>query len=138
MFSISGSKVVDKNVMLSRDESIQRQIAINLQKKFDPLSKAIFREKQQELYPNLLQVSNEPSLAILIANEKDSNLQTDSLQSYSLAKNNLLTIADVNTTDYILDRLSDKIFKLLINHFRSLLRFLPQNIRTLIKTSLLN
>jgi hypothetical protein len=45
MFSISGSKVIDKNAMLSRDESIQRQIAINLQKKFDPLSKAIFREK---------------------------------------------------------------------------------------------
>jgi hypothetical protein len=107
MFSISGSKVIDKNAMLSRDESIQRQIAINLQKKFDPLSKAIFREKQQELYPNLLQVSNEPSLANLIANKKDSNLQTDTLQSYSLAKNILLTIADANTTDYILDRLRD-------------------------------
>jgi hypothetical protein len=108
MFSISGSKIVDKNTILSRDESIQRQIAINLQNQFDPLSKAMFTDKQMELYPNLLQVSNEPSLANLIANERDTSLSTDTLQSYSLAKNNLLTIADVNTTDYILDRLSDE------------------------------
>jgi hypothetical protein len=60
MFSISGSETVDKNAILSRDESIQRQIAINLQRKFDPLSKAMFWDKQMELYPNLLQVSNEP------------------------------------------------------------------------------
>jgi hypothetical protein len=99
MFSIAGSKVVDKNAILARDESIQRNIAITLQKKFDPLSKAMFREKQQELYPNWLQVSNEPSLANLIANDKDSNLNTDSLQSFSLAKRNLLTISDESTTN---------------------------------------
>jgi hypothetical protein len=124
MFSISGSKIVDKNTILSRDEAVQRNIAINLQKKFDPLSKAIFREKQMELYPNLLQVSNEPSLANLIANEKDSNLQTDSLQSYSLAKNNLLTIADENTTDYILDRLTDE-------NIQTLNQSLPKFVKTL-------
>jgi hypothetical protein len=62
----------------------------------------MFREKQMELYPNLLQVSNEPSLANLIANERDSNLQSDALQSYSLAKNN------DNTSDYILDRLTEE------------------------------
>jgi hypothetical protein len=56
--------------------------------------KAIFKEKQMELYPNLLQVSNEPSLANLIANERDSGLNSDGLQSYSLAKNNIMTIAD--------------------------------------------
>jgi hypothetical protein len=133
MFSISGSKIVDKNAMLSRDESIQRQIAINLQKKFDPLSKAIFRDKQMELYPNLLQVSNEPSLANLIANERDTALNTDGLQSYSIAKNNLLTIADVNTTDYILDRLSDENIQTLNQSFPKFVKILTTKYKNIDK-----
>jgi hypothetical protein len=133
MFSISGSKIVDKNAMLSRDESIQRQIAINLQKKFDPLSKAMFRDKQMELYPNLLQVSNEPSLANLIANERDTALNTDGLQSYSLAKNNLLTIADVNTTDYILDRLSDENIQTLNQSFPKFVKILTTKYKNIDK-----
>jgi hypothetical protein len=133
MFSISGSKIVDKNAMLSRDESIQRQIAINLQKKFDPLSKAMFRDKQMELYPNLLQVSNEPSLANLIANERDTALNTDTLQSYSIAKNNLLTIADVNTTDYILDRLSDENIQTLNQSFPKFVKILTTKYKNIDK-----
>jgi hypothetical protein len=133
MFSISGSKIVDKNAMLSRDESIQRQIAINLQRKFDPLSKAIFRDKQMELYPNLLQVSNEPSLANLIANEKDSNLNTDILQSYSLAKNNLLTIADSNTSDYILDRLNEEQIQTLNQSFPKFVKILTTKYKNIDK-----
>ncbi len=133
MFSIAGSKIVDKNAMLSRDESIQRQIAINLQRKFDPLSKAMFRDKQMELYPNLLQVSNEPSLANLIANEKDSNLQTDSLQSYSLAKNNLLTIADSNTSDYILDRLNEEQIQTLNQSFPKFVKILTTKYKNIDK-----
>jgi hypothetical protein len=133
MFSIAGSKIVDNKAILAQDEAVQRNIAINLQKKFDPLSKAMFREKQQELYPNLLQVSNEPSLANLIANEKDSNLQTDSLQSYSLAKNNLLTIADVNTTDYILDRLSDENIQTLNQSFPKFVKILTTKYKNIDK-----
>jgi hypothetical protein len=68
----------------------------------------MFREKQMEHYPNILQVSSNESLANLIANERDFGLQTNTLQSYSLAKNNLLTIADDDTSDYILDRLTEE------------------------------
>jgi hypothetical protein len=106
MLSMAGSKVVDKNTILAKDEAVQRQRSISLQKKFDPISRAMFKEKQNKLCPNLLQVSQEPSLANLIANERDSGLNSDSLQSYSLAKNNLMTIADEDTSDFILDRLS--------------------------------
>jgi hypothetical protein len=133
MFSIPGSRVVDKKAILARDENYQRQISINLQKNFDPMSKALFREKQQELYPNLLQVSNELSLANLIANEKDSNLQTDSLQSYILAKNNLLTIADANTTDYILDRLSDENIQTLNQSFPKFVKILTTKYKNIDK-----
>jgi hypothetical protein len=106
-FKIPGSKIVDKNAILVRDEAIQRQISINLQKKFDPISKALFREEQALRYPNTINISNEPSLGMLIASERDSALNNDSLQSYSIARNQLLTIADSSTTDYILDRLDD-------------------------------
>jgi hypothetical protein len=85
------------------------------------------------LYPNLLQVSNEPSLANLIANEKDSNLQTDSLQSYSLAKNNLLTIADENTTDYILDRFSDENIQTLNQSFPKFVKILTTKYKNIEK-----
>jgi hypothetical protein len=133
MFSIAGSKVVDKKAILARDENFQRQISINLQKNFDPMTKAMFREKQQELYPNLLQVSNEPSLANLIANEKDSNLQTDILQSYSLAKNNLLTIADNIKSDYILDRLNEEQIKTLNQSFPKFVKILTTKYKNIDK-----
>ena len=104
---IAGSKIVDRKAILAKDQAIQRQIALNLQSKFDPISKAMFREKQAEKYLNTIAVSNEPTLGSLIANAKESALQTDSLQSFSLAKNNLLSVADEDTSNYILDRLDD-------------------------------
>jgi hypothetical protein len=88
-----------------------------LQKKFDPISKAMFREQQALKYPNTISVSNEPSLGMLIANERDSSINSDSLQSYSLARNQLLTIADGETSDYILDRLNDKEIQTLNQRF---------------------
>jgi hypothetical protein len=133
MFSIAGSKVIDKNSILSKDEAIQRQIAINLQKKFDPLSKAMFRGKQQELYPNLLQVSSNESLANLIANERDSGLQTDKLQSYSLAKNNLLSIADDDTSNYILDRLNEEQIQTLNQSFPKFVKVLTTRYKNINK-----
>jgi hypothetical protein len=89
MFKLAGSKIVDENKILVRDEANQRQITINLQKKFEPIADAIFREEQSLRYPNTLLVSNEPTLAMLIANDRDSDVNSDSLQSYSLARNQL-------------------------------------------------
>jgi hypothetical protein len=116
-FRIAGSKIVDKNAILVRDEAVQRQISINLQKKFDPISKAMFREQQALKYPNTISVSNEPSLGMLIENERDSSINLDSLQSYYLARNQLLTIADGEAADYILDRLNDKEIQTLNQRF---------------------
>jgi hypothetical protein len=117
-FRIAGTKIVDKNAILVRDEAVQRQLSINLQKKFDPISKAMFREEQALKYPNTINVSmNEPTLGMLIANERDSSINSDSLQSYSLARNQLLTIADGETADYILDRLDDKEIQTLNQRF---------------------
>jgi hypothetical protein len=138
MFSIAGSKIVDKKAILAKDEAVQRNIAINLQKKFDPISKAMFREKQLELYPNLLQVSNEPSLANLIANERDSGLNSDGLQSYSLAKNNLMTIADEETSNYILDRLNDEQIQTLNQGFPGFVKTLRDNYKNIDKNKFID
>jgi hypothetical protein len=132
-FKIPGSKIVDKNAILVRDEAIQRQISINLQKKFDPISKALFREEQALRYPNTINISNEPSLGMLIASERDSALNNDSLQSYSIARNQLLTIADSSTTDYILDRLDDSEIQTLNQSFPKFITILSTKYKNIDK-----
>jgi hypothetical protein len=107
MFKLSGSKIVDKNKILAKDEANQRQITINLQNKFKPIAEAMFREEQSLRYPNTLLVSNEPTVAMLIADDRDSDINSDTLQSYSLARNQLLTISTPEIADFILDRLDD-------------------------------
>jgi phage FluMu protein gp41 len=133
MFKISGSKIVDKNKVLVKDEALQRQIAINLQNKFAPISKAIFREQQALRYPNTISISNEPTLGMLIANNKESAINSDSLQSYSLARNQLLTIADSETTDYILDRLDDDDIQNLNQKFPSFIKTLTEKYKNIDK-----
>jgi hypothetical protein len=51
-------------------------------------------------------VRNIPTLQNLLANELESENQGDSLQTENLARQNLSTITDEATTEYILDRLS--------------------------------
>ena len=62
IMNIPTSRVVDKDAILKRDGEIQRALAINLQKKFEPKSRALWKEHQDEMYLNTLQVSNEPTL----------------------------------------------------------------------------
>ena len=131
--SIAGTKIVDKNAILKRDEAFQRQISINLQKRFEPIAKAMFREKQADTYLNTLMVSNEPTVSMLIANERDSVNQNDELQSYSLARNNLLSILDQETTNYILDRLEDKGIITLNQRFPSFIKILTTKYKNIDK-----
>lgn len=130
---IAGSKIVDKKLVLAKDEAIQRQIALNLQRKFDPISKAMFREKQAEKYLNTLVVSNEPTLANLIADSRESALQNDSLQSFSLAKNNLLSVADEDTSNYILDRLDDAQINTLNQRFPEFVKVISKRYKNIDK-----
>jgi hypothetical protein len=128
--NIPTSKVVDKQSILKRDGEIQRALAINLQKKFEPKSRALWKEHQDEMYSNTLQVSNE------VANEKESENQSDVLQSESLAKINLLTITDDNTSDYIIDRLEFNEIKVLNQRFPEFLAILKENTKKSIRIHL--
>ena len=56
-----------KNVVL--DEAKNRSLSLRLQKKYQPISNALWAEKQNENYLNTLQVRNVPSLNQLLAND---------------------------------------------------------------------
>jgi hypothetical protein len=70
---------------------------------------------------------------MLIANEKDSDINSDTLQSYSLARNQLLTISSPETADYILDRLDDIEIQTLNQKFPSFIDTLTKNYKNIDK-----
>jgi hypothetical protein len=130
---IPTAKVIDRQAVLKQDEAIQRNLAIQLQQKFSPISKAIWRDHQNETYLNTLSVSNEISLANLIANERESENQGDALQSENLAMQNLLTIAEENASIYILDRLDTDDIQVLNQRFSELLTILKKKYKNINK-----
>lgn len=106
--SIPSKKFVDKRTVLANDLAKNRSVSIALQNKFIPTRDALWKDHQQALYPNLMEVRNIPSVQNLLANELESTNQSDSLQLEALGRTNLMTITDAKTTDYIIDRLSDE------------------------------
>ena len=120
--SVPTNHFVDKNTLLAQDLARNRQITLNLQQKFAPISDALWSEHQQALYPDMLQVQNPPSLVNLLANTLESTNQTDSLQLEALGMTNLLTITDQDTANYILDRLNDDDINNMNQHFPEILK----------------
>ena len=84
-----------KNVVL--DEAKNRALSVNLQKKYQPISNALWAEKQNENYLNTLQVRNVPSLNQLLANDLESTNQSDPILIMQLGMSNLLTTTDEET-----------------------------------------
>ena len=111
-----------KNVVL--DEAKNRALSVNLQKKYQPISNALWAEKQNENYLNTLQVRNVPSLNQLLANDLESKNQSDPILIMQLGMSNLLTITDEKNANYILDRLSDEEVNMMNQNFPSLLKTL--------------
>ena len=111
-----------KNVVL--DEAKNRALSVNLQKKYQPISNALWAEKQNENCLNTLQVRNVPSLNQLLANDLESINQSDPILIAQLGMSNLLTITDEKNANYILDRLDDDEINLMNQRFPSLLKTL--------------
>jgi hypothetical protein len=120
--SIPTNKIVNKKDLLARDEARNRAISINLQRKLVPTRDALWAEHQATIYPDILQVRNIPTLQNLLANELESENQGDSLQTEYLARQNLGTITDEATTEYILDRLSQSDMDNLNQNFPQILK----------------
>jgi hypothetical protein len=70
---------------------------------------------------------------MLIADNKNSVISSDSLQSFSLARNKLLTIADPETSSFILDRLNDNDIQNLNQKFPSFIKILSTKYKNIDK-----
>jgi sulfur relay (sulfurtransferase) DsrC/TusE family protein len=107
--SIPSNRPVNKREILKRDERVQRDIILKLQERNRPIAESMWAEHQKTLYPDIMHVSNAPTLQNLLANSQESLNQEDSLQISYLARTNLLSITDNDEeiTNYILDRLDD-------------------------------
>jgi hypothetical protein len=123
---IPTNKFVNRQSLLAQDEARNRAVAINLQNKFIPTRDALWSEYQSTLYPDILHVRNIPTLQNLLANDMESNNQDDTLQTENLARQNLSTITDEKTTEYILDRLTMDDMNNMNQNFPQILRLIKE------------
>jgi hypothetical protein len=130
---IPTNKFINRQSLLAQDEARNRAVAINLQNKFIPTRDAIWAEYQNTLYPDILHVRSIPTLQNLLANEMESNNQEDTLQTENLARQNLSTITDEKTTEYILDRLSMDDMNNMSQNFPEILRLIKNKYKNMNK-----
>jgi hypothetical protein len=123
---IPTNTVVNRQSLLAQDQARNRAVAINLQNKFIPTRDALWLEHQYLLYPDIMHISNTPTLQNLLANEMESNNQDDTLQTENLARQNLSSITDEKTTEYILDRLTMDDMNNLNQNFPQILRLIKE------------
>jgi sulfur relay (sulfurtransferase) DsrC/TusE family protein len=127
--SIPSNRPVDKREILKRDERVQRDIILKLQEKNRPVAEALWAEHQKTLYPDIMHVSNAPTLQNLLANSQESLNQEDSLQISYLARTNLLSITDNDEeiTNFILDRLDDNERNAMNENFPEIIELVKTN-----------
>jgi hypothetical protein len=125
--SIPTNKIINRQEILKKDEAFQRNILIKLQEQHRPIARALWNEHQSRLYPDLLNISNEPTVANLLQNSMESLNSEDSLQIQVLAQANLLTITDGQTASYILDRLNGQEKSSINESFPSIVALIRDN-----------
>ena len=85
-----------------------RSLSLNLENKYQPISKALWAQKQNENYLNTLQIRNIPSShQLLLANDLVSKNQLDPILIMEYGIFNLIYIADDKISNYIIDHLDD-------------------------------
>ena len=119
----------DLRSIIAKDENRNRQIQIKLENKFNPISQAKWREKQNELYLNTLIIKNNPSLGQLLANELENKNQDDPMIVSQISMSLLLTITESQIAQYIIERLTTQ-------EQNRMNQFWPQIVRDLKKKNL--
>ena len=97
---------IDLRQRIVKGEINDRLQGMRLEQKFDPISKAQWKIKQNELYLNTLRIKNDPSLEQLLANELENKNQGDPLIIKQISNSLLLKITDKKISEYILERLT--------------------------------
>ena len=101
----AGHDFGDRRKTIQDDDAFQRQIAIQNMKRAETEAKAIWQERQMELYPSGLKVSGTPTLQQVLIEENNKSTK-DEQTNYDRAMSNLQHLATKETAGYILDRLS--------------------------------
>ena len=96
----------DRRIAQQQDEEKNRLIAIANIKRDEAVAQAKWAEKQREEYTGALVVNNIPSLQDVLISENDKAVN-DQSTNYALAEKHLLSIANKDTVNYILDRLEE-------------------------------
>ena len=129
MLNVPNNMKIDLREKIAKGEMNDRQQSMRLQQKLDPISKALWKVKQNELYLNTLRVKNDPSLEQLLANELENKNQGDPLIIKQISNSLLLRITDKEISEYILDRLT-------VNEMNHMNQYWPQIIKDLTKNNL--
>ena len=118
----AGHDFGDRRKIIQDDDAFQRQIAIQNMKRAETEAKAIWQERQMELYPSGLKVSGTPTLQQVLIEENNKSTK-DEQTNYDRAMSNLQHLATKETAGYILDRLSpEQIFAMNLQWNAVLLR----------------
>ena len=97
---------IDLRKKIAEGEERDRQISLKLEKKYRPISDAIWKEKQDETYMNTLRIKPDLSLANVLANEMENINHFDPIIVNQVSTSLLLQITGQKIAEYILDRLT--------------------------------
>jgi len=135
---LAGSKVKDLRVVQQNDNSSDRKKRINLMKEENRIGDEKWRLSQQQLYPNdIIPISPETTLQQIITEETE-RLQQDEEQQYQLGFKNLLSIADNNNAEFILDNLENNEIQYMNAKFAFLIKELKEQYTKLDKNVFIN
>ena len=129
MINVPNNIKIDLRKQIAEGEETDRIQGMMLERKYDPISKAQWNIKQNEIYLNTLRVKNEPSLGQLIANDLENSNQGDPIIIKQISNSLLLTITDKKISEYILERLS-------VNEMNQMNQYWPKIIKDLKKNNL--
>ena len=129
MINVPNNIKIDLRKEIAKGEETDRIQGMMLIKKYNPISQAQWKIKQDEIYLNTLRIKNDPSLGQLIANDLENSNQGDPVIIKQISLSLLLTITDKKISEYILDRLS-------VNEMNQMNQYWPKIIKDLKKNNL--
>ena len=129
MINVPNNIKIDLRKKIAEGELNDRIQGMTLEKKYDPISKAQWKIKQDEIYLNTLRIKNDPSLGQLIANELENSNQGNPEIIKQISNSLLLTITDKKISEYILERLT-------VDEMNRMNQYWPKIIRDLKKNNL--
>ena len=122
----------DKRQLYAEDEAYQRRIQLKNLAREDAEAQVRWRQKQVDLYNNMITVTQSPTMAQIITSQyKGDNYDAEVEMQRGMA--NLLKISSTENAEYILDRLEpDEIYLMNLN-FAGVVRDIQKNNKNLDK-----